>query len=104
MVNLYFKERKEVQHMLKYIAMTIIICLTLIASSKPLPAAQGKSSATLMQEHMDKMALEKPDRYNMMINSAGGNITGCLSCHIKAEQQKKNHFNFHIPVAPDRNK
>jgi hypothetical protein len=60
-------------------------------------AAPRQDVEFYMQRHIEQAAQKNPDKYQSMVERAGGNITGCLSCHKKAED-KKSHFRFLDPV------
>jgi hypothetical protein len=62
-----------------------------------LTAAPRRDVEFYMQRHMEQAAQKNPDKYQSMIERAGGNITNCLSCHRKAEN-KKSHFRFLEPA------
>jgi hypothetical protein len=59
--------------------------------------APKKDVEFYMKEHMIKAEQKNPAKYNAMVKRAGGPITGCLSCHKKAEN-KRSHFRFEKPV------
>jgi hypothetical protein len=47
-----------------------------------------------MELHMKKAKRKNPAKYEMMLERAGNNITGCLSCHSDLiEQQDSNRKN-----------
>jgi hypothetical protein len=42
-----------------------------------------------MNAHIEKMKIKNPQKYQEMIQRAGGNVTNCCSCHIDIKACKE---------------
>lgn len=42
-----------------------------------------------MQRHIEKVKIKSPQKYQTMVQRAGGNITDCLSCHVEVAEGHK---------------
>ena len=73
--------------MLKHVTIITIICLSFIFSGKVNSDAQPIISPAdqlkLMNEHIAKVKIKNPQKYQKMVERAGNNITDCCSCHIE---------------------
>jgi hypothetical protein len=73
--------------MLKRVTIITIICLSLIFSLKAVSDAQLTISPAdqlqLMKEHIEKVKIKNPQKYQKMVERAGNNITDCCSCHTE---------------------
>jgi hypothetical protein len=78
------------------LVLTAIASCVLMFTPDSSYTAPKKDVEFYMTEHMKKAEQKNPAIYNAMIKRAGGPITGCLSCHKKAEN-KRSHFRFLKP-------
>ena len=75
--------------MKKTILALILVCIWPVLATESLLAATGEEQAAL-QKHVEAMRFKSPGKYQEMVQRAGGNVTGCLSCHVEvAEQGRK---------------
>ena len=44
-------------------------------------ADSGKNTEVILKRHINKVQRTNPEQYQAMVERAGGNITGCVSCH-----------------------
>jgi len=69
----------------KVLSIMTIVCLCLIFGFDVKSYAQPVKSAVNIQEqmksHIEKMKLKNPQKYQFMIERAGGNVTQCTDCH-----------------------
>ncbi len=84
--------------MAKGILILTIVCLCLMSgigvkSNAELRVNLKQEDIEKMQRHVEKVKITNPGKYQNMIERAGGNITGCCSCH--KEVCEKNSFQFH---------
>ena len=42
-----------------------------------------------MQQHMEKMRVERSQKYQAMVQRAGGRISDCLDCHEELKKYQK---------------
>jgi len=75
--------------MVRGISIMAIICLCLIFGMENISHAVFSTNPVFMQEHIEKMKREKPQKYQAMVQKAGGNITDCCSCHTEICKEKK---------------
>lgn len=73
-----------------------LLLLVMCVALKTSYAGTERSPAAVMQEHMKTMERKSPALYRSMVEDAGGNVTGCISCH-KIQESKKSHFHFQAP-------
>lgn len=68
--------------MAKYISILTIasLCLMFIMGVR-LYAESTVNPAPTMEEHIEKVKLSNPDKYEAMLERAEGTITDCCSCH-----------------------
>lgn len=73
---------------MKSFLLLIIICLysTIIIvdtmdASVVVPPPLTQEELQNMQEHIEKVKVTNPGKYNAMIESAGGSVTHCCGCH-----------------------
>lgn len=75
--------------MSKYISIIIIVCICFIFGKEVKSYAQPLTNDTNFQEqmksHIEKMKIKSPQKYQAMIQRAGGNLTHCCSCHIEVK-------------------
>lgn len=58
------------------------VSVCLILSINSYLYAESKATKTLsVQEHINKVKITSPQRYQEMLKGAGGNTTYCLGCH-----------------------
>ena len=73
--------------MLKRVTIITIICLSFIFCGKVNSDAQTIISPAdqlkLMNEHIAKVKIKNPQKYQKMVERAGNNITDCCSCHTE---------------------
>jgi len=73
--------------MLKRVTIITIICLSLIfcgkVNSDAQPIISPADQLKLMNEHIAKVKIKNPQKYQKMVERAGNNITDCCSCHIE---------------------
>lgn len=70
----------------KSIIALILGCLLPILAAESLWAATGEEQAAL-QRHVEAMRFKSPRKHQEMVQRAGGNVTGCLSCHVEVAEQ-----------------
>jgi len=87
--------------MFKTITLIIILLVPGLWTLSPSFAGPGQDPSLLMQEHIKKVKDTNPADYQVMVEDAGGNIAGCLSCH-KKEDNKKSHFRFKKSIVPSK--
>jgi len=75
--------------MARGISILTIVCLCLMFGIEDISYADSKINPALMQEHIEKVKLTNPRKYQAMIQRAGGNITHCSSCHKQVMQQRR---------------
>ena len=75
--------------MTRLISILTIVCLCLMFGIAGMSYADSaKNIEVIMQEHIEKMKRTKPEKYQAMVERAGGNITDCLSCHEEVGKEK----------------
>jgi hypothetical protein len=68
--------------MTKGISILAIACLCLmLITGVSLYAESTVNQDSAMQDHIEKVKLSNPEKYDAMIERAGGVITDCCSCH-----------------------
>jgi hypothetical protein len=88
-LNLYFKiDFIGGVSMTKGISIIIIACLCLVFGMGVKSYAQLRTNPANLQEqmksHIEKVKLSNPQKYQEMIQRAGGNVTKCTDCHQEA--------------------
>jgi hypothetical protein len=66
----------------------LIICLCMTFSMINVLDAGSVTNRPLMQKHIEKVKRTKPEKYEAMVQRAGGNITGCRSCHEEVGKER----------------
>ncbi len=88
--------------MVKRISIITGICMCLVFGiNKTLNADAKKEKARIAREHVEKVKVTHPDKYQSRLEKAGGNTTDCLGCHKDLLEQKKKKTTQ--PVNPVRN-
>jgi hypothetical protein len=74
--------------MMKSFLLLIIICLystiiivDILDADVIIPAPLTQEELQKMQEHIEKVKVTNPKKYNDMIERAGGSVTHCCGCH-----------------------
>jgi hypothetical protein len=71
--------------MSKGISIIIIACLCLVfgmgVRSYAQPMINPADIQEKMKEHIEKVKLKNPQKYQEMVQRAGGSITQCTDCH-----------------------
>ncbi len=68
--------------MINKMLITAVVSVCLILSINSYLHAENKAKKTLsVQEHIKKVKVTSPQKYQEMLKGAGGNTTYCLGCH-----------------------
>jgi hypothetical protein len=76
--------------MVRVISILITVCLCLLFGMKGISYPESEKYKVSMKDHIEDVKLKHPEKYKAMIEKAGGNITGCESCHDSIGKEKKN--------------
>lgn len=52
------------------------------------PPKTKEEQIKLMKEHMDKVKIKNPAKYETMMKNAGGAVTKCTDCHTEVKPEK----------------
>jgi hypothetical protein len=73
--------------MSKVLSTLTILCICLMSImearsyANPVMKPLNAQEKLQMQEHVEKVRINNPGKYQIMIEKAGGNVTDCCSCH-----------------------
>ena len=73
------------------ILIVAMACLIVMFATGVESYAEPVMSPTLkerMQQHIEEVKQKNPEKYEALVQNAGGNITGCRSCHEKVGRGK----------------
>ena len=68
-----------------------VVCLSLMFGIGAMSYADSETDAVLMQEHLNKVKRTKPEKYQAMVQRAGGKgqVKNCGSCHVEVVTQTR---------------
>jgi hypothetical protein len=70
--------------MKRIVAIALCSCWLVFGGGNVFAANMMKVDPAILREHSDKMKIKNPQKYQSMIERAGGNITHCCSCHVES--------------------
>jgi len=77
------------------VILTVFFCLSFgmldssYAGRRDYAPKTEEEKARIMKEHMEKVKMKNPAKYDVMIKNAGGPVTKCIDCHTEVEVKKK---------------
>jgi len=88
---------KEIFTVVKIKSNLLILCFCLIfgtevasyAGSTNYPPKTKEERIKIMKEHMEKVKIKNPAKYETMMKDAGGSVTKCTDCHTELKLKEK---------------
>jgi len=73
----------------RFTSILLMICACLMFGMADISYAESVICPASMQEHVEELKREKPEKYQAMVEKTQGNIKGCVSCHDDIGKRKK---------------